>query len=164
MLSVDINLLWTVINILFLCLLIRIFLFKPVHKILEARQATIEKDLADAQKAREDAEALAESQRAFVSEMDAERQKAMDESTKNAMRVYDEIIASANAQAADIVHNAEIEGQQQKDAIMREAHGEIRDLVLEATARVVGIQSGNDSALYDQFLQKVGEGNDESNT
>lgn len=163
MLSVDINLLWTVINILVLCLLVRLFLFKPVRRILEQRQAAIEKDLGDAQAAREEARALADQHRAFLDEIEAERQKAMDESTKNAMGVYDEIIESANAQADTILQNAKVEAQQQKDAILREAHGEIRDLVLEATARVVGVKTGDDSALYDQFLQKVGDGNDQSN-
>ncbi len=39
MLRIDINLIFTVINVLVLCAAVRIFLWKPIHKILDERQA-----------------------------------------------------------------------------------------------------------------------------
>ena len=47
MLRVDWNLLLTIINLLLLFVLMRIFLFKPVQKIIAARQAEAEKEIAD---------------------------------------------------------------------------------------------------------------------
>ena len=55
---------WTMVmtwgNLLILFLLMKKFLFGPVKKILDERQAIIEKDLSDANLAKEDAEKLKE--------------------------------------------------------------------------------------------------------
>lgn len=164
MLSVDIDLLWTVINILVLCLLVKLFLLKPVRKILDERQAAVDQQLADAAAAKAEAEALAQQQRAFMENLETEKKQAMDESTQKAMEVYHEIVANANNDAKNIIKKAETEGERQKQKILKEAQGEIRSLVLEATARVVGVSAASDSALYDQFIEKAGEANDQSNT
>lgn len=164
MLSVDIDLLWTVINILVLCLLIRLFLLKPVHKILDQRQADVDKQLADAAAARAEAEAMAAQQQEFRKNLETEKKQAMDESSQKAMEVYNEIISNANNDAKNIIKKAETEAERQKQKILKEAQGEIRSLVLEATARVVGVSPASDSALYDQFIEKAGEANDQSNT
>lgn len=164
MLSVDIDLLWTVINILVLCLLIRLFLLKPVHKILDQRQADVDKQLADAAAAKAEAEAMAAQQQEFRKNLETEKKQAMDESSQKAMEVYNEIISNANNDAKNIIKKAETEAERQKQKILKEAQGEIRSLVLEATARVVGVSPASDSALYDQFIEKAGEANDQSNT
>ena len=48
MLRVDINLLFTVINLLFLVFLMKKFLFKPVRAVLEKRQNEIEASFKNA--------------------------------------------------------------------------------------------------------------------
>ena len=52
MLRIDINLIFTVINVLVLCAAVRIFLWKPIHKILDERQAQADSMLTDAAKAK----------------------------------------------------------------------------------------------------------------
>lgn len=164
MLSVDIDLLWTVINILLLCVLVRVFLLKPIHRILDERQSMVDENLKAAETAKAEAEALAQQQRDAMDNIDAEKAKAMEEATRSGMTVYEGIVDEAKVKAAQIVKNAEIEAEQQKKQIMREAQSEIRSMVLEATARVVGVRTGSDSAIYDQFLEKAGDSDDESNS
>ena len=65
MLRIDINLIFTVINVLILCLAVRIFLWKPVHKVIAERQKMVDDSLSDAAKAKSEAEALVEEQKAF---------------------------------------------------------------------------------------------------
>ena len=48
MLHVDPNIFWTVVNLLILFILLRIFLFKPVLGMIEKRKAAIEGTLSDA--------------------------------------------------------------------------------------------------------------------
>lgn len=164
MLSVDIDLLWTVINILVLCLLVKLFLLKPVHRILDERQALVDKQLSDADAAKAEADAMVAQQQEFRKNLEAEKKQAIDESSQKAMEVYNEIISNANNDAKNIIKKAETEAERQKQKILKEAQGEIRSLVLEATARVVGVSPASDSALYDQFIEKAGEANDQSNT
>ena len=42
MLRLDINIVWTILNLLIIFAIVKIFLIKPIHKILDARQAEIE--------------------------------------------------------------------------------------------------------------------------
>ena len=49
MLRVDINLLFTVINLLVLVYLMKKFLFKPVREVMEKRQAEIEESYKKAE-------------------------------------------------------------------------------------------------------------------
>ena len=58
MLRLDLNLVWTIINMLIIYAIYRKFLYQPVHKILDARQAEIDKQYADAETARQSAEQL----------------------------------------------------------------------------------------------------------
>ena len=49
MLTLDWGIIWTVVNILILFVLLRIFLFKPVMGMIENRQAMIRNQLDDAE-------------------------------------------------------------------------------------------------------------------
>ena len=49
MLKLDMNLLWTVVNVLIMYVLLRKFLFKPVQDVIAKRQQMVDAQLADAQ-------------------------------------------------------------------------------------------------------------------
>ena len=69
MLKLDINLLWTVVNVLIMYALLRKFLFKPVQDVLDKRQKMVDDELANAQDAKTKAEAaLAAANDAIVAE------------------------------------------------------------------------------------------------
>ena len=55
MLSLDLNLVWNIINLVVLYLLLRHFLFKPVMGIMDKRRQIIEDGLRNAQDAQNDA-------------------------------------------------------------------------------------------------------------
>ena len=49
MLSLDWDIVWTIVNLLILFLLLKHFLFKPITKMMESRTAEIENNLKDAE-------------------------------------------------------------------------------------------------------------------
>ena len=49
MLKLDMNLLWTVVNVLIMYVLLRKFLFKPVQDVIAKRQQMVDASMADAQ-------------------------------------------------------------------------------------------------------------------
>ena len=49
MLKLDMNLLWTVVNVLIMYALLRKFLFKPVQDVIAKRQQMVDASMADAQ-------------------------------------------------------------------------------------------------------------------
>lgn len=161
MLKVDINLLFVAINLLVLYLLMKHFLFKPVHKILEERQAQIDKSLADAAAATEAAHQLEQERKAAMSGIDEEKTTVLAAARKEAVKEYDRIVANAKGQAEEILQRADETAQQHRAEVLEKTQSEIKDMVVQATVKIIGARGAeNDGALYEQFLQKVGEADD----
>ena len=75
MLSIDPwNILWTVVNLLVLYLVFKKFLFKPVMKVINAREDMIKQQFDDAKKSQEEADALKAS---YDEKLEREHRKSM---------------------------------------------------------------------------------------
>lgn len=158
MLEVNYNLIFTVINLLVLFIALRFTLFKPVQKILEQRQELVEKSLADAEKAKTNAEALERARLEEQQNVAIERAKTLATAQQRATEEYERILSDAQEKADSIVKEAEQDAQQEREAILRQAQTELTELVMDTAAKaMVGAGAEGDSALYDQFLQKAGE-------
>lgn len=160
MLRIDINLIFTVINVLVLCIAVRVFLWKPIHKILDQRQAQVDQDFADAAQAKAQAEAIVAEQESLRANIEQAKADAVSEATAQAKADAARIVATAKERAAAIVEDAEADAHSRKEAILRETQSEITEIIVAATAKVAGVPVGGDSDLYDAFLEKAG-GSDE---
>ena len=78
MLRLDINLVFTIINLLIWYAIIRIFLFKPINKVIDKRNAAIQEKYDEAKKMQEEAQAEKEKYDALVAAL-AESGKTVDE-------------------------------------------------------------------------------------
>ncbi len=156
MISVNINLLFNIINILVLCVLIRIFLFKPVKKIMAERQEIIDRRLADAETAKAQALALENQHKQLMQGIEDEKLAVLAGAQKRAAEEYELLVADAKLRSAGIIKKAEAEAVSRKDEILKQAKDEITDIIVAATARVSGVGGGNDNMLYDEFLKKAG--------
>ena len=143
MLRLDWNLLFTVINLLLLFVLMKIFLFKPVQKIIAARQAEADKQFDEAAAKQAEADGLKAQYAKSIASVEEEKSKAMQETMKKADAEYQRIVGAEN----------------QKTQILKKAEKEIADMVVDAAVKVVGKNSGADvdSSLYNEFLDKAGD-------
>ena len=156
MLSFDLpNLLFTVINLLVLYLLLKLFLFKPVRKILEKRQAIIESELSEAVNSKIEALALEKQHKEAMNGIEDEKASIFAAAKDKAAEESDLIVMDAKQHANDIIRKAESEALDRKKLILKEAQMEISDIIIEATKKVSGVSSNN--MLYDEFFKKVGE-------
>ena len=148
MLRLDINIVWTILNLLIIFAIVKIFLIKPIHKILDARQAEIDKQYADAKAAQDSAEELKTKYEASLSGVQAEKEGILNEARGKASNEYDRIVADADK-------NAALEEQKR----IQQAQEQIAGLVVEATAKLVAAKQNADSdrELYNQFIAKTGE-------
>ncbi len=160
MLRIDIDLIFTVINVLVLCAAVRIFLWKPIHKILDERAAMVEQSFAEAEQAKQQANALLAEQSATKDAFELEKAAAMSDTRQKAREESERIVAAARERADAIVRQAENDATRRKDEIMEQAQGEIREIIIAATAKMVGAQTDTQSDLYDAFLEKAGGANE----
>ena len=75
MLRLDINLVFTIINLLIWYAIIRIFLFKPINKVIDKRNTAIQEKYDEAKKMQEEAQAEKEKYAACQDEIEAEKNK-----------------------------------------------------------------------------------------
>ena len=89
MLKFDLNLLWTVINLIVFFILMKVFLFKPIKKTLDKRKALIDQQFSDAQ--------------ADADKIKAEAKKASDFECEKARSAVNEQIAALAMETAEKV-------------------------------------------------------------
>lgn len=161
MLTVNINLLWTVINVLILLVVVKLALIKPVKKVLEERQAMVDRSIAEADEARQSALRLEQEHADRLKDVEAEKSRTLSEAAEKAGADYDRIVNEAKVKAMNIVATAENDARSRKQEIMMESRGELTQLVMDAAEKVVSGKADADAALYDLFLEKVGSANDQ---
>ncbi|MCR4677969.1 MAG: F0F1 ATP synthase subunit B [Lachnospiraceae bacterium] len=154
---------WTLIaqllNLFIQVMLIKKFLFKPIREVLAKRKALADAELADAAKAKEEAESLKSE---YEESMKQARDKANDilnTAQKSASQQSEEIIREANAQAVSIKAKAERDIEQERRKAVNEIKDEIGDMAMEIAGKVIGreINSSDHEKLIDDFINKVGE-------
>ena len=152
MLRVDWNLLLTIINLLLLFVLMRIFLFKPVQKIIAARQEEADESKQAAEEARKQYEAS-------LANAEETKKQVLQEARQTADAEYKRIVSDAEKTAKQVKEDAITDAENQKAQILKKAEKEIADMVVDATVKVVGEKKGADvdNALYDKFLDKAGD-------
>ena len=157
MIKVDLSLLWTIINLVVFYLLLKKFLFKPVMGIMEKREQMIADGLKNASDRQEEAEALKKEYESALSGAKEESVKIVENARVEAKRQSDEILADADRRA-DARKTIETERKQALDGVETQIAG----LAMQAARKIVDEETrkqGN-QAIYDQFLESVGDAHD----
>lgn len=157
MLRLDMNIVWTVVNLLIIYAIVRIFLFKPVNKILAARQAEIDRQFSDAKSAQDAAQELKKQYEESMSGAAQEKAAVINEARGRAGEEYERIVADAKSQADKLLSDARTLADREQEKRMQQAQEEIADLVVAATAKIVASKTSaeEDRELYNQFLGKA---------
>lgn len=155
MLRLDINLVFTVINLLIWYAIIRIFLFKPINKVIDKRNAAIQGKYDEAKKMQEEAQAEKEKYTACQKEIETEKNKVLDAARSDARAEGRQLLENAQKEADKVLKKANEDAIREKDKMLEQAKQEILSLVLDAAAGSMN-KKADDSALYDEFLKKAG--------
>ena len=84
MLKFDLNLLWTVINLIVFFVLMKVFLFKPIKKTLDARKELIAKQFKDAEDANNAAEQKMADYESKIANVQSEAEQIISDAKDNA--------------------------------------------------------------------------------
>ena len=146
---------FTLINTLIIFILFKVFLFKPVGKILEKRN---EMAAAEAKRAKESA---AKTEQEYIEKLAKAKEEAADimkQATLRAQKREEEIVNEANQKAAEIKARAEENIERDKQRAVNDIKDEISDIVIMAASKVVEkeISAKDNEAIIADFLQNVG--------
>lgn len=145
---------FAVANILILFVLLRIFLFKPINKIMDERTQSIQKDIDDAEKAKKEAEELKQQYTESIGEAKEEAVQILRKAHEEAETERAAIIRKSHEEADEIVNAAGETIENERRRVIRQAHSEIADLAIDAASKVVGanLDDEKNRKLIDEFL------------
>ena len=158
MLRLDpVNLICVIINLLILYFLMKKFLFQPVRNILRQREEEIQQSFAEADDVKVQADALKKQYETSLGSIERQRTDAMAKTREDAQAEYDRIVAQAKGEADRLLADARVQAEEEGRGKLREAAGQIADLVADAAARIAvsKTDAANDQALYERFLSEA---------
>ncbi len=120
MLSINMGLVWTIINLIVLFLLLRHFLINPVSNIMEQRRKLIADGLQNAQDTQDEANRLKAEYEEALSGAKKESAEIADKARIDARAEYDRIVGEAGAKAGNIIENAKENVRIEREQTMKE--------------------------------------------
>ena len=161
MLKLDINLLWTVVNVLIMYALLRKFLFKPVQDVLDKRQKMVDDELANAQDAKTKAEAALAAANDKLHNVDVEAAARREAYEQQAEKEKQQLLADAQKQADAIVAEGKAAAEAERQHKLREADAQTTALARAMCEKLLerNLTAQDDARLLDDLLEKAGAGN-----
>ena len=160
--KIDINLVFTIINLLVLYLLMKKFLFGPIIKVMDVRKAMIDQQFAGAKEQEDQAKALKEQYEGALKSAREESFQIMELARKEAKAQADKTVEDTQAKVSAMLAKAQEDINTERENAMRQMKDDVASLAMEAAGKIIGKNSGADQdlSLYDQFIEKAGDPDD----
>ena len=160
MISINLNLVWTIINLVVLYLLLRHFLIGPVMNIMEQRKQMIDDGFKNAEAAQADANRLKQEYETALSGAKQESVQLIEDARKSAKAEYDRIVSEAGERADTMIESAKENVRIEREQTMKELKSQIAGLAAASAATIISGKADDKESrdLYDQFLKEAGEG------
>ena len=158
MLTLNLNLLYTVVNILVLFLLLRKFLYKPVMNIIAQRQKQVDDALAAAETSKKEAAATLNTAQDKLRNVDAEAVARRTAYEQQAEKDKQQLLADAQKQADAILAEGKAAAEAERQHKLREADAQTTALAREMCEKLLArnLTQQDDARLLDDLLQKAG--------
>ncbi len=148
------NFIWAAVNFILLFILLKIFLFKPVGKIMDERTRTIQDDLDAARKSKEEAEALKKEYEDSISEAKEKAQEIIMKAHEDAESEKSAILKKSQEEADQMISDANKTIENERKRVLAQAQTQIADLAIEAASKIIGenLDDEKNRRLVDEFL------------
>ena len=149
----------SLINLLIMFRILKRFLFKPVKKVVDARQEQVQKLYSDADESLNSAKQMKNEYEQRLASARQEADAMIKTAQTTAQKKGDQILADAKQQAAHVKQKAEAEIAQQKKQMLQDVRGEISGLAVDIASKVVEreVNQKDYDGFVDEFIRNVGE-------
>ncbi len=150
------------VNFGILLIVLRLFLFKPIMKVMDERKRKIEEGLQASTKAAQAAESSQEESRRAMEQARAEGRELIGRAQETAGRLREELEAQARRDADALVERARAEINREREQAVQSLRAEFADLTVRAAERVVGqsLDRNAHQRLIDETLATSSFGRD----
>ena len=148
----------TMCNTLITFAIIKKFLFKPVRKMLAAREEEVQAMYGNAEKAHTEAEQMRSEYTQRLAKAKEEAAEIVGSATRRATVRSEEILKESSQQAAAMMKKAENTIEQERKKAMNELKDEVASLSVMIASKVVerDIKDADHERFIEEFIDKVG--------
>ncbi|AMA71638.1 MULTISPECIES: F0F1 ATP synthase subunit B [Aneurinibacillus] len=152
------TLLFQVVVFLILLALVSRFAMKPAMSVLQKRQEHIEGQIAAAEKANAEAQALLKQQQAELKKVREEAQSILETKKKQAEDEAEQIIAAAQERAERMVEEAKLEINREKEKALASVRDQVAGLSVLLASKIIEkeMSQAEQQDTIEQFMRQVG--------
>jgi F-type H+-transporting ATPase subunit b len=153
------GLIWHAVNFIVLLVLLRLFLFKPVVGMLDARAQRVRDSMEQAEQARRAAEQAEADRQTLLAETRREAEQIRARADEQAKRILADADARAKERQQLVEQQAEATARQIEERVMAQVRAQLADLVVTAVDRVTrgALDANAQRGLVQQFLSTNGD-------
>ncbi len=146
-------------NLMIQLFILKKFLLEPVKKVLDERKAMADAQIAEAEKANQDAQAMKAEYEQSLASAKAEANGIVAAAQKTAAARSEAIVGEARTAAAQLKEKAQQDIALEKKKAINEVKDEIGTMAMDIATKVVEreIDQKDHQALIDEFIKNVGE-------
>ena len=141
------------VNFLLVLLLLYLFAYKPILRLMDQRADRIRESLEAADTARQEAASSQEAIQEQITEARREGQRIMDQAREASERFRTEEMDKARPEAEAFVERAKDDIARERDTALQEVRASFGDLAITAAERV--IRSSLDRQAHEELINQV---------
>lgn len=138
LLTINWNLLFSLITVAVLVLILKKFFFEKVHQFMEARQQQVVNTLEEAQTTREEAQQKLEEYEAQMAFAESEKREIIKKAMQEAQAQAGAVLETASKEAGQVREQTRREIERDKMIAKKELQREIGDMAVLAAGKIIG--------------------------
>lgn len=156
----DINpglIVWTIITFILLLAVLRAVAWKPLVGVLTTREEKIRTALLQAEEAQRRAEQLLEENKRQMAAAEGQAQQIIKEGRLMGERIKTEIVDRANQASRQMIAQATVEINREKESALKELRTEMADLVITASGKILdaNLDTPKQRELVDTVIKQI---------
>ncbi len=156
LLTINWNLIFSVITVLVLILILKHFFFEKVKKFMDERKAQVEEQFQKADEAENQARKKLDKYNEILAGAEKEKRTIIAGAMENAKIQADSVLDEARKEAADIREKSRIQIEREKVAARKEIHNEASELAVQVAEKILEnkLDADAQASVIDEIISR----------
>lgn len=156
LLTINWNLIFSVITVLVLILILKHFFFEKVKKFMDERKAQVAEQFQKADEAENQARKKLDKYNEILAGVEKEKRTIIAGAMENAKIQADSVLDEARKEAADIREKSRIQIEREKVAARKEIHNEASELAVQIAEKILENKLDTDAqaSVIDEIISR----------
>ena len=156
LLTINCNLIFSIITVLVLILILKHFFFEKVKKFMDERKAKVEEQFQKAEEAENQAREKLDEYNGILAGAEKEKRVIIADAMENAKVQANSVLDEARKEAADIREKSRLQIEREKIAARKEIHNEVGDLAVQLAEKILESELDDDAqaSVIDEIISK----------